>query len=310
MKVKIMYNKEAKDLSYKILLDIENNKKDLQLLCLQSSRLSLLLNNYEKSEKFTKVSKEIINMESFLNSYGVVVENSLKNINPDKIYSSINSFISDFHIQKLNTSIYGPKIRKDIREDIEKYEKFKYKILKVKSDIYEYAMNIYYQLEFTKDTLDIFSDYETIVNNKLPKFLLNSKEKLDSISKNLKSQNKEDWSNSVHTCRKLLQNLADKLYPHSDDKIKKDGKTINIGKGDYINRLMNYIDDNSNSDKFRQITGSSLKYIGERLDAIYESANKGTHETINTLEEAKRYVIYTYLIIGDILSLDKPFYKR
>lgn len=305
-----MYNKEAKDLSYKILLDIENNKKDLQLLCLQSSRLSLLLNNYEKSEKFTKVSKEIINMESFLNSYGVVVENSLKNINPDKIYSSINSFISDFHIQKLNTSIYGPKIRKDIREDIKKYEEFKYKISKVKSDIYEYAMNIYYQLEFTKDTLDIFSDYETIVNNKLPKFLLNSKEKLDSISKNLKSQNKEDWSNSVHTCRKLLQNLADKLYPHSDDKIKKDGKTINIGKGDYINRLMNYIDDNSNSDKFRQITGSSLKYIGERLDAIYESANKGTHETINTLEEAKRYVIYTYLIIGDILSLDKPFYKR
>lgn len=36
-----------------------------------------------------------------------------------------------------------------------------------------------------------------------------------------------------------------------------------------------------------------------------KSAQKGSHETIFSKEEADRYVIYTYLIVGDILSLTK-----
>ena len=42
--------------------------------------------------------------------------------------------------------------------------------------------------------------------------------------------------------------------------------------------------------------------MGDRLDSIYEAVNKGSHEILNK-EEADRYVIYTYLLIGDIVSL-------
>ncbi|WP_228144237.1 hypothetical protein [Acinetobacter baumannii] len=47
-----------------------------------------------------------------------------------------------------------------------------------------------------------------------------------------------------------------------------------------------------------------MKYLGERLDAIFQAAQKGSHDIISSREEADRYVIYTYLVIGDILSLD------
>lgn len=38
---------EAKNLAHKIIVDLENDKKDLYLVCLQSSRLSLKGNNYD-----------------------------------------------------------------------------------------------------------------------------------------------------------------------------------------------------------------------------------------------------------------------
>lgn len=165
-------------------------------------------------------------------------------------------------------------------------------------------MNVYYQLNFSENVSGIFDIYRNIVDNKLPSMMPNSRDKLDSITKNLQSQNQEDWSNAVHTCRKLLQDFADALYPPSKTPIKGDnGKDIDVGDKAYKNRLMNYIYNQSTSEKFEKILGSNLKSIEERLNTIYEATNKGSHETITTLEEARRYVIYIYLFIGDVLSL-------
>ena len=50
------------------------------------------------------------------------------------------------------------------------------------------------------------------------------------------------------------------------------------------------------------IVGSHLHYMGERLDALFGAAQKGSHATV-TKEEADRCVIYTYLLVADILSL-------
>ena len=45
-----------------------------------------------------------------------------------------------------------------------------------------------------------------------------------------------------------------------------------------------------------------MRYMGDRLDAIFRAAQKGSHSTV-TKEEADRCVVYTYLLVGDILSL-------
>ena len=44
-----------------------------------------------------------------------------------------------------------------------------------------------------------------------------------------------------------------------------------------------------------------LAYHG-RLDSIFRAVQKGSHAIV-TQEEADRYVVYTYLVTGDILSL-------
>ncbi|MUG86494.1 hypothetical protein GNP92_09085 [Paenibacillus timonensis] len=128
-------------------------------------------------------------------------------------------------------------------------------------------------------------------------------QKFISIYENIKSQNSEDWANAVHTCRRIIKEVADSLYPPSETPIELSaGKKVMVGEDQYINRLIQYIESKSSSEKFSSIVGSHLKFIGERLDGIHEAANKGTHSEV-TLEEAERYIIYTYLVIGDILSL-------
>ncbi|QSB21687.1 hypothetical protein JN403_06810 [Pseudomonas sp. 15A4] len=66
---------------------------------------------------------------------------------------------------------------------------------------------------------------------------------------------------------------------------------------------MAYVEENASSGRFEEIVGSHIGFLGERLDSIFKAAQKGSHDVITTQEEADRYVIYTYLVIGDILDL-------
>ena len=301
---------EEKKLAHNILLDIENNTKDLHLLCLQASRLALLLNNKEKAKEFSDESKTCSDVEAFLSSFGLVINDLIRTIDLKDIYNIEDKYGFNLNYRQIKTLSDGmlnfdeTVQKRDPKKDIKKFYSYKQKKANIKVKIYEYALNTYYQLNLSENIENILSEYKTIINERLFKIVPDSREKLDSITKNLNSKNCEDWSNAVHTCRKLLQNLADSLYPASKDKLtKENGTKIDIGKEKYINRLICFIEDNNESKNFEQIVGSNLQYIGVRLDAIYESSNKGSHKTIQTIEEAKRYIVYTYLFIGDVLQL-------
>ena len=80
-------------------------------------------------------------------------------------------------------------------------------------------------------------------------------------------------------------------------------KRIRLGKEQYINRLVTFVQDSSSSGRFQDIVGSHLSFLGDRLDSVARAAQKGSHAEIVSMEEADRYVVYTYLLLGDILSL-------
>ncbi len=181
------------------------------------------------------------------------------------------------------------------------------RIAERRSFIYRYVLQKHYELKFSGIADDIFSRTRERVDSCIGKYVPEAVKKLSAIHDNLRSENAEDWSNAVHSCRRILQDLADELFPpQEEDRIKTEkGKTLTIklGKGQYINRLIAFIEDHSSSTRFKHIVGSHLKFIGERLDSIVEAAQKGSHDVIVSPQEADRYVIYTYMIIGDILSL-------
>lgn len=176
-----------------------------------------------------------------------------------------------------------------------------------RSMIYQYALRRHYELKFSGVAGDIFVRIRQRVDTKMGEYVPSALQKIAAVYDSLLSENPENWSNAVHSCRRILQDLADRLFPATDDErvFEADGKTrkIKLGRDQYINRLMAFIQDSSKSERFEEIVGSHLSFLGERLDSTFRAAQKGSHDTIVSREEADRYVIYTYLIIGDILTL-------
>jgi hypothetical protein len=172
--------------------------------------------------------------------------------------------------------------------------------------IYDYVSTVYHELKFSNISNDIFTRIRHKVDKNIGSIVPESIKKFAAVYENLHSDNTEDWSNAVHSCRRILQDTADVLYPPCSDKnIDVNGKnrTIKLGPDNYINRLMAYVEENASSTRFQEIVGSHLEYLGERLDSIFKAAQKGSHDVISSQDEADRYVIYTYLVVGDILTL-------
>lgn len=168
---------------------------------------------------------------------------------------------------------------------------------------YEYATAVLYQSRFSDAASTIFDRIRNQVNVELVSVAPAAAQKVAAIHDNLASSNPEDWANAVHSCRRLLQQIADTLFAATTPQ-ERNGKTIQLGSDNYVNRLMCYVEDRSSSSRFTEIVGSTLAYMGERLDAVFKAAQKGSHSDIKTREEAERYVIYTFLAVADILSLN------
>lgn len=174
-----------------------------------------------------------------------------------------------------------------------------------RSFLYAYALRRNHELKFSGIADDIFSRVREKVDRYIGESVPSAVQKLIAVYENLASENAEDWSNAVHSCRRILQDLADAIYPPREDTVIEVGgksRSIKLGPDNYVNRIIAFVQEKSQSERFEEIVGSHLSYIGERLDSVFQAAQKGSHASV-TRDEADRYVVYTYLVVGDVLSL-------
>ena len=127
---------------------------------------------------------------------------------------------------------------------------------------------------------------------------------MNTVVNNLGFESKEHWANAVTAMRRVFQVLADQLFPPAKtERVRRNGKAISVGSENYINRLICFVEDHSGSSRFISMTCANLEYLGNRLDAVYDTFNKGAHSEVFTRDEAEMYIIYGYLLVRDILSL-------
>lgn len=175
-----------------------------------------------------------------------------------------------------------------------------------RSLIYQYVLKKYLELRFSNIADDIFANIREKVDENIGKIVPESVERFNAVYEYLNSENTEDWSNAVHSCRRILKDLADAVYPPSEDKQIDGQETITkLDKEHYINRIIEFITQSSDSQSYQRVVGSQLKFIEDRLNSLLNASHKGTHETIVSKDDANHIVVYTYLLIGDILSLVK-----
>lgn len=327
--------REALALSEEILRNIELNELPLANVALKVSRLARLLNDFshQKLMEFEAsgypsnpdgVIPEIYQLAVLAgrefqqkDSKSGVISKYIYATSIEELEQELKSFEAalaaahdpDVSVSSANPSqmVWNPVGNKFERDTIRTSAAGAQRRLSSRrSFIYSYALRRHYEVKFSGIADDIFSRIREKVDHAIGENIPDAVQKLTAVYENLQSDNPEDWSNAVHSCRRLLQDLADTLYPARTDAAVEDNgkqKIIKLGPDNYINRLIAFLEERATSERFTEIVGSHLKFIGERLDSVFKAAQKGSHAKIVSREEADRYVVYTYLVTGDILTL-------
>lgn len=300
---------DAMELCQSILDDIELSRVPLTQIALRTSRLARIVGRVEEQGIFqyessgypensfqllkrvgrTYHQKDTKKPDGGTSEYGYRDSIDQLEVNLQAYQNNVNNAAHPFERNNFLAAI----------------NKFSGRISSRRSYIHAFVAEVYYELKFSSVAYDVFDRTRESVDKAVGAVVPEAVKKFTAIYENLGSSNTEDWSNAVHSCRRILQDTADAIYPARDDKIINPGpkqKTVKLGPDNYINRLVAYVEENSESARFNEIVGSHMKYLGERLDAIFAAAQKGSHDVIASQDEADRYVIYTYLVVGDILK--------
>ncbi|MFA4956132.1 MAG: hypothetical protein WC556_04070 [Candidatus Methanoperedens sp.] len=171
--------------------------------------------------------------------------------------------------------------------------------------IYTKTQQILLEIKFGKFELDIFEETRKVVDTELSKKCPKAFEKLTEAYEDLmKSDSHLAFQQTAHACRVILKDFADATFPVGDKKTFNDfdGKPHPIKDDDYINRIIACVQENTNSKSDREFIKNSLIYLGNFLKSINDLASIGTHHEISK-EDANRCLIYTYLVLGDIIKL-------
>lgn len=274
---------EAEDLSGDIIKDIELSRVPLSAAGLKALRLARILNDSHVERTLMRQS-----------AGGVSTEPT------EKLENAIAKGRAVLHSALELPGHYEGKWALKDMDDATK------ELASRRTLIYDYAIRKHYEIRFSGLAEDVFGRIRSRIDSSIGSAVPDAVRKLTAVHDNLASDNPEDWANAAHSCRRVLQDLADAVFPPRKEPRTKTvngkQKEIKLGAEQYINRLIAYIEDSSDSGRFREIVGSHLSYMGDRLDALFKAAQKGSHSTV-TKEEADRCVVYTYLLVGDILSL-------
>lgn len=243
--------------------------RELGRLCIKARRVS------EKKDEKTEKAKETAYLQSVeqINADIEVAKTRLEFNKPQPISLSSANPSQYVHAPVRNYAQEG-NLATHIHDLVAK-------LASRRALLYSYCLDRLFELQVSSAAENIFENYRSRVDNLLGQLIPEELRRLDSIADNMNSDNPEDWANAVHSCRRLLQALADHVYPsHEQETVTRNGKNIKIGKDNYINRLAIFCEDNSESSTTINIIGSELSFIGDRLDAAFNATQKGSHNQI------------------------------
>lgn len=267
------------------------------------NHIEVLLDNQSKN-KSTKVKEEIHKSQKSLEDVGVKIglHFQLDDINMF-LDNSGGGFENIAFIEEKYADLVKSKRGNDgifFKSNLSK------RIASVRRKGHEKAIYLFNKIAFRDAPKTTFDYLKEEVDDKLLDLNPELAEKLMIAFKSVSSDNPEEWSHALTSCRRLIEGLADKLFPPIDNDI--NGRKL--GQPQYINRLWAFMDKAIESESNRELAKTHIDFLGSYLQKTHKLTNKGVHTSITKIEAVKT-VFHTYLLIADILGyLDKSVVKR
>ena len=154
------------------------------------------------------------------------------------------------------------------------------------------------RLKYETVAIDAFDEIRRDVVKKLDELLPNTKEKFDSAFEDLRKGGKESISHALTSCRRILYDLADLVFPPRSEAI--DGHKLTADK--YLNRLQEFIKTKIKSESENSLFEKVVDHLGALLEKLNKVLDKGVHSDVG-LFSANIIVILTLLTSSEVLNL-------
>lgn len=285
------------------------NNEDVKIWCLvqmgetkYTEPLSMLMQLYREKNgvekntaKYKAIQKKIAKQYDILNNLGITnkflitsEELNIKNDHSGGGYQNIG-FVEERYADLVRTKKGndGTYYKSNLNSHINY----------VRKKAHQFALELYNQLKFSGTVSNCFDILKFAIDDRLLDLNPTLAEQMMLAFKAISSEKEEEWSQSLTTCRRLLENLADNLYPPTKETV--NGRSL--GQGQYINRLWAFMDQSIESKTNKDLAKSHVDFLGSWLQNTYKLSNKGVHAELDRLEAVKA-VFHTYLILADILT--------
>lgn len=190
---------------------------------------------------------------------------------------------------------------KRVHDGVRAKAKLNQHLNQIKNVCHKYLSDLHNNLKFSGTITSSFDLLKNAVDDRLLDLDPEIAEQLMLAFKSVSSSNKEEWSQALATCRRLLESLADKLYPATDENL--NGRTFK--QGQYINRLWRFMDISIESKSNKEMAKAHVDYLGRWLSSEYALACKGVHAEVSQIEATKA-IFHVYLMLADLLDYLDP----
>lgn len=306
------------------LKELESAKGSVTVGVQKLSRAAKLLNN---QEVYVWAEIQLGNntycniIKSFIDEF--IAESSKDEQNFDEVLKIVDNFPKDinykihlepcldFKIDKAAGGMHSVDFIESSLQDLIRLKKGNHSSLYknplkrhlnyIKNTAHQYLTELHEILKFSGTVTSSFDLLKNAVDDRLLDLDPEIAEQLMLAFKSVSSNNKEEWSHALTTCRRLLESLANKLYPAND---------LVIGKRTFlahqvVNRLWQFMNDSIASDSNRELAQMHVNYLGSWLEKANKITNKGVHDEVSQLEATKA-IFHIYLMLADLLDYLDP----
>jgi len=313
---KVSNFEQAKKLSEEILTDLEINDTSIDLILRKTVRLARTLHDtdgqrwlfYETDGYPKKFDvEEIGKYKKYYQGSFTYTEPKSKeqtNIGLPILENILQAFSMDTML-KSNTSSASEKTA--ALEFTIRGKKF---FERAKSAIHHYVTEINISLSVGEIAQDIFQESRDSVDEFISENCDPVFSQLIAINDRMKENDSESYSQALLTVRRILMIVADSIFPPQDNPyIDETGKKREVGKEQYLNRILAYVEQNSQKNSGSDMIEVNLTHLSDRIDLINDKACKGVHNIVSR-DEARLIIIQMYLLIAEIAKIKKQNNKR
>lgn len=173
-------------------------------------------------------------------------------------------------------------------------------LAEIRKSIYMWALERYHLLRFVDIPADAFERAKALVDDRLAAISPDALQMFAAAQDRARSASSEEWSQATASLRRIMKEVADRLYPATDLVVDDHA----LGEEQYVNRLWQFVRERATGDR-QDMLAAQVQYLGQRIDVLYEFACKGTHHKI-TQADIELAVVHLYLLLADLLSMLAP----